>query len=593
MKKHLATLFFIISINKKFATLSIASGLLGGLLPTLITIITALLVNAITTASATRSESTWYVIFLIGSEAAISLLIIIKERFMSALTGSETTKTKQELTRRVLIKTASLELSERENSKSKQAYDFVTRYGIPRAVYLPTRITSLATSLTSLGGATLVTMKTSPYAGIFVILFALPTFFLTAAVESKKRGMQNNFHEDYARSSYIELLLTNLLYAKEVLFFGLKDKLINLYDAYNHKINKKTNDHSWFAIYTLFTSDFLGVISVYAVYCATAVAAAQGKVSIGSAASILLCCRQVQSSFSLFLTTISSLQSELTEASSVPQYILDDPNTAANRPALPCISSEEKGIVFENVWFKYPDTEDYCLCNINFCIPPKSSFAIVGINGAGKTTLLKLICGLYKPTRGQARLDGVDIYSIDRAYLRTRMSAIFQDYAKYQFPVDLNIGIGAVGEPREERLWWAAECASASDLIKKLPAGLDTQLGRAFKGGIDLSGGEWQRIAAARAYAPDADVLVLDEPTASLDVVNEMRLTNEFLLSKKSKTVILVSHRFGSVRRADQIALISEGTISEIGSHDELMSLRSGYHYLFNTHAEQFFSNEE
>lgn len=593
MKKHLATLFFIISINKRFFIFSIASGLLGGLLPTLITILTALLVNAIATASTTKSGSTGHVIFLIGSEATVALLIIMRERFMSAVTGSEITKIKQELTRRVLVKMANLELSERENLTSKQAYDFVTRYGIPRAVYLPTRITSIATSLTSLGGATLVTIKTSSYAGIFVILFALPTFFLTAAVESKKRRMQDNFHEDYSRSSYVELLLTNLAYAKEVLFFGLANKLLHLYDLHNNKINRKAIDHAWFAIYTLLTADFLGVISVYAVYCVTAVAAAQGKVSIGSAASILLCCRQVQSGFSLFLTTISSLQSELTEASSVPQYILDDPNTTANRTALPDMSSKEKGIVFENVWFKYPDTEDYCLCNINFYIPPKSSFAIVGINGAGKTTLLKLICGLYKPTRGHVRLDGVDIYSMDRGYLRTRMSAIFQDYAKYQFPVALNIGIGAVGEPQEERLWWAAECASASDLIKKLPAGLSTQLGRAFRGGVDLSGGEWQRIATARAYVPDADVLVLDEPTASLDVVNEMRLTNEFLLSKQTKTIILVSHRFGSVRRADQIALVSDGTISEIGSHDELMSLRSGYHYLFNTHAEQLFSNEE
>lgn len=245
-----------------------------------------------------------------------------------------------------------------------------------------------------------------------------------------------------------------------------------------------------------------------------------------------------------------------------------------------------------DVAFAYPGSERVVLDGLELEIPAGRSTAIVGVNGAGKTTLVKLLTRLYEPTRGAILADGVDIAELDPVAWRRQVSVIFQDFVRLELSAADNIALGAVHAPRDEdALWEAARRAGIAEVLEDLPAGLDTPLARAYEGGIDLSGGQWQRIAIARslyAVAHGARVLVLDEPTSALDVRAEVAFFDRFVELTRGVTSILVSHRFSSVRRADHVVVIEHGKVVERGSHAELMAADGTYARLFRLQAERF-----
>lgn len=254
--------------------------------------------------------------------------------------------------------------------------------------------------------------------------------------------------------------------------------------------------------------------------------------------------------------------------------------------------SPRNAIRFEAVDFRYPGSQQKVLNNLNLEIPAGRSLAIVGENGAGKTSLVKLLCGLYEPTAGRIAVDGISLSELHPASWRTRVAVLFQDFARYQLPVADNIAFGAPELAGDmDRLRAAAGKAGALELIESLPQGWETILSPEYGGGVDLSGGQWQRIALARAlFAVEAGarVLILDEPTAALDVRAEADLYNRFLEITRGLTTILISHRFSTVRRADRIVLINEGTVAEDGTHLELLELDRRYAEMFRLQAARF-----
>ena len=258
----------------------------------------------------------------------------------------------------------------------------------------------------------------------------------------------------------------------------------------------------------------------------------------------------------------------------------------------PAPTAPPQGIHFEGVTFRYPGSHDDTLSELNLEIPAGRSLAIVGANGAGKTTLVKLLCRLYEPQAGRITADGVPIAALAPQEWRHRVSAIFQDFVRYHMPARDNVGFGALAHAGDQpRLDRAAELAGALDLVQRLPNGWDTILARHYKGGTDLSGGEWQRIALARAlFAVNggADVLILDEPTANLDVRAEAALYDRFLDITSGLTTILISHRFSTVRRAHRIVVLKGGRVVEQGSHEELLALRGRYAEMFTLQASRF-----
>jgi ATP-binding cassette subfamily B protein len=251
---------------------------------------------------------------------------------------------------------------------------------------------------------------------------------------------------------------------------------------------------------------------------------------------------------------------------------------------------DEEGVRFEGVGFRYPGQERWALRNVSLFIPRGQSLALVGHNGAGKTTFIKLLTRLYRPTEGRVLLDGRDLADWDEAALRRRIGVIFQDFNQYQFSLRENIGFGSAEHLEDgTRVERAADRGGATALVAAQPKGLDTQLGRWFKDGVELSGGQWQKIALARAFMrEEADILVLDEPTAALDAEAEHQVFERFRALTRGRTTILISHRFPTVRMADRILVMERGEVLEEGTHDELIARGGRYAQLFALQAKGY-----
>nr|WP_238341931.1 ABC transporter ATP-binding protein [Actinopolymorpha rutila] len=273
------------------------------------------------------------------------------------------------------------------------------------------------------------------------------------------------------------------------------------------------------------------------------------------------------------------------------------PDLPESPDPLPAPRPIRTGIVFEDVRFGYPGRDEPVLDGLSLHLRPGESCALVGPNGSGKTTLVKLLLRLYDPIAGRVLLDGRDLRDYDLTDLRRELGVLFQDFVRYEFTAGDNIGFGDVASPdrREDRrshLLAAAERAGAADLLDRLPDGLDTQLGLSF-GGRELSGGEWQKLALARAFARDCQVLVLDEPTASLDTRTEYDIFQRFAQLTKGRTAVLVSHRFSTVRMADRIVVLRAGRVAEDGTHEELMAAEGEYARMYRTQAAQYLDDLE
>ncbi|HEU4638754.1 MAG TPA: ABC transporter ATP-binding protein, partial [Candidatus Binatia bacterium] len=247
------------------------------------------------------------------------------------------------------------------------------------------------------------------------------------------------------------------------------------------------------------------------------------------------------------------------------------------------------GIEFRDIGFRYPDSKEWALRGVNLIIRPGEKIALVGHNGAGKTTLIKLLARLYDPSEGSILIDGIDIRDLDPLELQQRIGVIFQDFVRYHLPVRENIGFGQIDAMDDvERIAAAARKSGAQAVVEELPEGYETMLGRWFHDGHELSLGQWQKVALARAFMRDAEILVLDEPTASVDARAEYEIFQNFKALTEGKMAILISHRFSTVRMADRIAVIQEGRIAELGTHDELLSRAGTYAELFSMQAEGY-----
>jgi len=384
---------------------------------------------------------------------------------------------------------------------------------------------------------------------------------------------------------YLEMVLAREDHAKEVQLFQLGPELLRRYREIFKLLFDEERDltirrDAWGLGLGLLTN-----LAFYGAYAWIAVATIQGAITLGQMTMYLLVFKQGQSSVSSMLSGIGGMYEDNLYLSNLYDY-LEQPTPVRDGAALTG-PDDRAGLVFEGVSFSYPGASHPAVRDISLEIRPGQSVGIVGRNGSGKTTLIKLLAGLYELDHGRISYQGLDLTQWDVEALRGSIGVIFQDFTRYQLQVGENIGVGDATNLWSEQRWAeAADMGQAAEFIERLPQRYNTQLGRWFHSGQELSVGQWQRIALARAFMRSAaNILILDEPTASMDSETEAEIFEHFRSLTEDKIAILISHRFSTVRRADLIVVMDRGEIVERGSHDELLALQGRYAKLFELQA--------
>jgi ATP-binding cassette, subfamily B, bacterial len=383
----------------------------------------------------------------------------------------------------------------------------------------------------------------------------------------------------------IETAIAREDHVKEVKLFGLGNLFLGRYKAIYEGLYEKDRNLTIRREGWGFTFTMVSIAALYSAYAWCAVTAARGQISIGDMTMYIMMFRQGQAAVTASLGAIGGMYEDNLYLSTLYEYlevhVEPSSGTAVSGP------DPEAGVQFENVEFRYPGSDRVAVTGINLQIKRGQSLALVGENGSGKTTLIKLLTRLYKPTFGRVLLDGRDLQEWDQEVLRRRIGVIFQDFVRYQLMVGENIGAGDVRDFENRERWQdAARQGKAAPFIEDMPQQYETQLGKWFKDGRELSGGQWQKIALSRAFMRhDADILVLDEPTAAMDAAAEAEVFEHFRTLAGKRIAIVISHRFSTVRMADQIVVLDQGHIVERGNHEELMQKDGVYSKLFTLQA--------
>jgi ATP-binding cassette subfamily B protein len=425
----------------------------------------------------------------------------------------------------------------------------------------------------------------SPWAVVVLLLAGLPAFVAEAKFSGDAFRLFRWRSPETRMQIYLETVLAREDHVKEVKLFGLGTRLLERYQAIFRRLYQEDRALTIRRDLWGFFLSLIGSGALYGAYAWIAISTVRQLISIGQMTMYVALFRQGQTTVSAMLTAVGGMYEDNLYLSTLYEYLETEvilPTGSSVRGPHP-----EDGIRFEDVSFTYPGAQEAALENITLHLVPGTSLALVGENGSGKTTLIKLLTRLYAPTSGRILLDGQDLAEWDEAALRERIGVIFQDFARYQLLVGENVGAGDERYFEDEERWRAAAVKGrASDFIDTLPAGYQTQLGKWFKDGRELSGGQWQKIALSRAFMRSrADILVLDEPTAAMDAQAEAEVFEHFRQLARERITILISHRFSTVRMADQIVVLNNGHIIERGSHEELMQLHGRYAQLFTLQA--------
>lgn len=444
-------------------------------------------------------------------------------------------------------------------------------------------------TVTLLGYAALLS-RASGWAVVGLMASALPATIAEVRLASDAFRLRNRRSPETRRLGYLEYVLGNEVFAKEVRMYGLGPLLLGRYRDVAEGLYREDRGVAVRRAWVGYLLSSLATATFYGCYLALALAAVAGRITLGELTLYVVAFRQGQQAFTSVLSALGGIYEDNLYMTNLFAFLALPPSEPPRASgASPAVAGE--GIVFEDVGFRYPGQTRFALRHVSLSIPGGQHLAIVGQNGSGKTTLIKLLTRLYEPTEGRILLDGRDLRDWAEADLRARVGVVFQDFARYQLSLRENVGVGSVPHLDDEaRVLRAIERGGADELLGALPEGLETPLGRWFKReGVELSGGQWQRIALARAFMrEEADVLILDEPTAALDAEAEQAVFERFQALAAGRTTVLISHRFPTVRGADHIVVLADGAIVEQGSHEALVAAGGRYARMFALQAEGY-----
>ncbi|MCO5951159.1 ABC transporter ATP-binding protein [Mucilaginibacter flavidus] len=486
---------------------------------------------------------------------------------------------------KIMAHAATLDLDQFEDSVFYDKLERARQQTIGRTILLSQVMTQVQ-DLITMGFLAAGLMAFNPWLIILLLIAIIPAFLGESYFNDQSYALTRGQTPERRELDYVRYLGASDETAKEVKIFDLSGFII---DRFKQLSGKFYLDNKRLAIKRSLWGTFfamLGSVGYYAAYVVIIIKTVDGTVTIGMLAFLAGSFRQLRSLLEGILSRFTSVSQGAIYLRDFFEFFDIKPKIKASANPLPFPKVIQQGFVFEDVGFKYHNSERWANRHLSFILHPGEKLALVGENGAGKTTLVKLLARLYDPTEGRILLEGKDLREYDLTDLRLNVGIIFQDYLRYQMTFAQNIAVGNIGQVDNRPLIEASAKQSLADILAAtLPDKYDQQLGKRFAQGVELSGGEWQKVALARAYMRNAQLLILDEPTSALDARAEYAVFERFAELTKGKSAVLISHRFSTVRMADRILVLEKGELIEIGSHNELIQKNGRYAELFNLQA--------
>jgi len=579
---------FVWESGRLVVVLGLVSRIIASILPPALFWVSKFIIDTIFRIVTTHQPITHRLWWLVAAEFALAVSTGLVGRLIDYLDALLAGRYMNHISVRVMEHAASLDLLAYEDPVF---YDRLERARVQATdrLYMIQAIGRLIQQVITTITLSISIVVFSPWLLLLLIVGVIPAF--VGETHFAFLGYAKNFRQTPIRRQldYLRVLGGSKEAAKELKLFGLRDFLTGRFKALSDQVYHEDIALARRKVIAGSGLSMIGTAGYYTAYVYAVWQTVTGVFSFGTLTLLANAIREASSNLQQTFSTLSTIADQALFLTDLIAFFEMKPTIRSKANALPAPRPIQRGFEFRNVSFRYPGSSRLVLNGLNFHLRPGERVALIGENGEGKTTIVKLLTRLYDPAEGQVLLDGVDLREYDLDDLYSEIGVIFQDFMRYEMTARENIAVGRIDRMNDlELLQESARKSMAADVLRKLPAGLEQMLGRRFDGGVDLSGGEWQKVALARAYLRDAQVLILDEPTSALDARSEYEVFKRFAELTTEKMALFISHRFSTVRMADRIVVLENGRIAEEGDHDTLTSLGGRYAEMFELQAASY-----